>query len=81
MSLTFKADGTIILPEGSRLSLTMYDREGDTLIPKYNRYPCTWRESKCRMSPCGKRPIFQWYCWKFFKDLEVAHCEGCDARP
>lgn len=76
MRFTLHVDGTI---EGDLppIRLTHFNMQGNVATPKYT---CPYREGKCKMSPCGKRPVFRWYCNHFRKDVNLLDCEGCNVR-
>lgn len=81
MKIIFHADGSVEFPNGLPIGLTLpnYQAIGENkFAPKF--LPCVHRQNNCRMSPCGKRPIFRWHCLLFQKDVTVRTCENCNAR-
>ncbi len=83
MKINIHPNGDIEFPEGLPLGLVLRnfypDQSNPNLFhPKFER--CSLRVNKCRMSPCGKRPIFEWWCNYFKKNVTCADCKGCDAK-
>lgn len=71
-SLTFDGPPTI------RLTHFEQDSQNENrFIPKY---ACGHREGRCKMSTCGRRPIFKWYCLHFKKEISLLDCRSCNVR-
>lgn len=65
-------------PEKFSLQWFIVDPDNPNLYhPKIK--PCVKRQSLCKMSPCGRRPLFIWHCYKFKKSVNVLDCEKCNA--
>lgn len=79
MRISLQVDGSIEIenmPEG--FYLKNFRREGNRFIPKFPE--CKARENHSKVSPCGKRAIFEWFCRKYNKNVVVSDCEGCNGK-
>lgn len=83
LKLKIYSDGSIEFLDGQKpknfsLQWFIQDLNNENLYhPKLK--PCIKRQSLCRMSSCGRRPLFLWHCYKFKKSVNVLDCENCNA--
>lgn len=83
MKIIFRQGGDIEFPEGIPEGLTLKAFQPHPTLPNVftSKLPsCRLRTNRCRLSPCGKRAIFQWTCSHYKKAVSLEDCDGCTNR-
>lgn len=81
MIITLLDDGSLLFDSPPDILLRQYRIDPDNplhFIPKFE--PCTYRQNKCKVSPCQKRLMALWTCE--LKQIQVSTdiCESCNER-
>lgn len=83
MKIVIHSNGSVEFPDGLPPGLLLKSFQADDnnpnlFHPKFQ--PCCFRENRCRLSPCGKRGIFEWWCKHFKRNVTITDCRGCDVN-
>lgn len=72
--------GSFTFDGESPIRLTHYEQDPNNPNRYTPKYVCDHREGQCKMSSCGRRPIFKWYCLYFKKEVSLLDCRSCNVR-
>mgnify|MGYP007005601282 CR=1 FL=1 len=80
MKINLEVCGSITFDGPPPMVLTHFQIDPENPNRYVPKYTCGHREGRCKMSACGRRPIFRWYCAFYQKKVSLIDCESCNAR-
>lgn len=80
MKVSLEVCGSVTFDGPAPIRLTHFSTDPTNPKRYIPKYTCGHREGRCKMSSCGRRPVFKWYCRYFKKEISLLDCKNCHVR-